>query len=526
VQGARFAKLIRAAGLEGAAAVAAAAIAAAAILIATAPHGPRVSTDSVFYLSASDSLRAGQRLVVYDGSPLTQVAPGFPVAIAVVGEVAGGGLLGARIVNSLCLGFIVLAGWVLLRRHVGSRASRLAGVAGLASAPTLFVISSAAWSEPLFIAVVLATALAVEMVLERPGARRWVIVAGLVAGCSVAVRYSGIWLIATAAFVFLAANRRASTLRVRVQRTALFLLVASIVPALVVQRNLRLTKHPFAIYGKSATSVAQNLSAAADEITGWLVPGAAASAVRAVLLAALIAGFGMSIVSWTRRARSPGRTSDGGRSTVGQRRVPLWPLGLLASGYVVFLVIAASTENLDPVGPRLLSPAFVPAVVLALAGLDRLLASSVSRGALIAVGAGVVVMWLAAQLDVTRMDFNYLRHNGSGFTDRPWRGSELVSLVRRRGTPPTFTNFPEALFFLTSIRSRCWPSLTPTVCGRSAPDLTRGGAGGPAYLAWFTASGRTHPFVPPALVGRLQLIEVASVPDGRLYRVRARQPGG
>jgi hypothetical protein len=34
-------------------------------LVATAPHGPRVSTDSVLYISTADSLRAGDGLRWY-----------------------------------------------------------------------------------------------------------------------------------------------------------------------------------------------------------------------------------------------------------------------------------------------------------------------------------------------------------------------------------------------------------------------------------------------------------------------------
>ncbi|MEA2351990.1 MAG: hypothetical protein QOJ14_404 [Thermoleophilaceae bacterium] len=517
-----FVRLIRAPGLETVAVLAVAAMAAAAVLIATAPHGPRVSTDSVFYLSTSDNLRSGHGLLSFKGTPLTTLPPGFPVVNAAVGEVAGESLLAARLLNSLCLGFIVIAGWMLLRRHVGSKALRLAGVVGLAIAPTLFVISSAVWSEPLFVALALATALGLEMALERPRQWRWVVVTGLLAGCSFSVRYSGTWLCASGAFVLLAATRRAMPRRERAQRAGLFLLVAGIVPVLVVLRNLQLTPgYLLGGHGKSMTSLGQNLSDAAGGISRWFIPDVPAGALRAEFLAALLAAFGVWLVGRRRLPRPRGRGQDAGRSTDGPHRPPVWPLGVLAFGYVAFLLASASTAYLDPIDPRLLSPAFVPAVVVALAGLDRLLSSSASRGALVAVGAGVVVMWIGAQLHVTRVEFNRLRHNGSGFTARPWRGSALVSLLRGRGVSPTFSNFTDALFFLTSTRADCWPSRSVSVCRQSGPNLARVRAADPAYLAWFAEPGHARPYVPAALVPRLRLIEVASVSGGRLYRVRA-----
>jgi hypothetical protein len=480
-------------------------------MLATAPHGPRVSTDSVFYLSASDSLRAGHGLLTFNGSPLTTLGPGFPVADAVVAGVVGGTLLGARILNALCLGLIVIAAWLLLRRHVRSAPLRLAGLVGMAGASTLFTVSSAVWSEPLFLAFVLAALVALERALEHPRVRRWVIGAGMLAGLSFSVRYSGAWLCATAAFVLLVANRHALAGRERVRRAVLFLLVAAVVPVAVVVRNLRLTPgYLLGGHAMSTTSLGQNLSDAAREIGRWLVPDVAAGALHAELLVAAIAVVG----AW---AVSHGRAAAPTSSSV---RAPLWPLGLFACGYVAFLLVSASTAHLDPIDPRLLSPAFVPAVVVVLAGVDRLLESSAARSAVAAAAAGVVVLWIGAQVHVTRDEFSYLRHHGTGFTDRPWRDSALVSLVKHRRVEPTFSNFTDALYFLTGKRAACWPSLSLSVCRHQEPDLARVDAARPAYLVWFAEPGRARAFVPRASARRLRLVEVASTPDCRLYSVR------
>ena len=498
-----------------------AAISAAAVLTATAPHGPRVTSDSVYYLSTADSIRAGHGLVAFDGVQVTHWPPGFPGTVAVVGEVAGANsVLGARILNALCLAFIVLAGWVLLRRHVSSPALRLGGVAGLAIAPTLFVISSSAWSEPLFVALMLAATLGLELALERPGVHRWVIVSALLAGASFFVRYSGIWLLATGAFVLLVANRSALTRRERVQRAALFLIIASVLPALVIERNLRLTNgYPFSQRGGPNISVAD---AAADEalaIGRWLVPEAATSGVRAALATLLLGALAAWTVSWTRRRHTPDSRRDHSRLSDNSQRVPLWPLALLASGYLAFLLGSVATAYTDPIGPRLLSPAFVPGVVVAFAGVDRLLARSAPRDSLVAACAAGIVMWLGAQALATRGEFNRLRADGAGYTEQRWRSSELLALVRDRGIRPTFTTRTDALYFGTAIRAGCWPTQTPTVCTQSGPNLNLLAVSRSAYLAWFAEPGRTRPFMPAALMRRVRLTEVARVADGRLYRV-------
>jgi hypothetical protein len=519
---ARFAELVRDSRLEAGAALAAAVLAAAAVLGATAPRGPQVSPDSVFYLAAADSFRGGEGLLSFDGSPLTLFPPGFPVGVATFGEVAGGDLLGARVLNSLCLALIVIAGWVLLRRHVRSTVLRLVGLAGVAAAPTLFSVSSAVWSEPLFIALMLLVALVLEAELERSRGRRWLVLAGLLAGCAFSVRYSGIWVAGAGAFVLLAANRRELTRRARTHRAGLFLLAACIVPALVVLRNLRADGRPFGPRVDPSRSLGENTADAIDGIWRWFVPDVAAHALRAEFLAALVMAFGVWLVTRKRTTGSGERADSASRATESADRAPLWPLVLLALGYVAFLVVSASTTSLDPIGPRLLSPAFVPLVVAALAGVDRVLTSSLARGPLIALGAGLVVLWVGAQLQLTRVQFDNLRHNGSGYTERGWQDSALVSLVRRREVAPRFSNYPQALYFLTSTpRSGCWPTPALGVCTFEGPDLKQLSAAETAYLAWFDEAGLTDPYLPPALVRRLRLVEVARVADGGLYRVAA-----
>lgn len=487
-------------------------VAAAAILIATAPHGPQVTTDSVHYLSMADNLRSGHGLISFSGSPVTVFPPGFSIVLAGAGEIADSSLLGVRILNALCMAFVVVAGWLLLRRHVRTRALRLAGVASLAVAPTLFLISSSAWSEPLFVSLVLAAALAMETAVEQPRARRWVVAAALLAGASFAVRYSGMWLIGTAGFVLLAANRITVNRRERVQRGGLFLLIASIVPALVVVRNLGLDEGlPLGAHGTAATSFSENASATVDVIRGWLLPDVEALSLRSELVAALIAAAAVAVLSWRRgpdrHAREPARA-------------PLWPLALLAFGYLLFLLASTARVFTDPIGPRLLVPAFVPMLVVAFSVVDRLVATPVSRVPLAAAVAGVVVLWLGAQLQVTRGAFSSLRHNGAGYTEARWRNSELASLVRDRAPRYVVTNYPAPLYFVTSIPSGCWPNPTPPLCGPSGPDLGPFEAADPAPLAWFSEPGHELPSVPPPLVRRLRVTEVARVVDGRLDRVR------
>jgi Dolichyl-phosphate-mannose-protein mannosyltransferase len=492
-----------------------AACAAAAVLIATAPHGPRVTSDSVLYLSTADSVRAGHGLLFYEGLPLTQYPPGFPVLLAGAGEVAGSSVLGARLLNALCLALVVLLGWLLLRNHVRSRALRLAGAIALALAPTLFFVSSTAWSEAPFLVLTLASVLALEAALARPRLRRWVVAAALLAGGSFWLRYSGLWLIVTVPVVLLVANRRMLTARERLTRAGLFVLVACVTGAFVVERNLRLTDgYPFSNRGPANTSVGQALSDTAAELARWFVPDGASAALRVLLVAALIATLGAWMASRRTTAARPRATAH---------RATLWPLALLVAGYVAVLLVSTSAF-LDPIGARLLSPAFVPVIVLALAGVDHLVARTGSYRPLIVTAAALTLVWLGAQTQATEAQFSDLRHDGSFYTGPRWRSSALMALVDGGGIRPAYSNRTDVLYFRTSLFANCWPTRTQTVCTASGPNLDLLGQSGSGYLAWFDEPGGSVPYLPRAVAGRVRLTLVRRVADGALYRVRRLAP--
>jgi dolichyl-phosphate-mannose-protein mannosyltransferase len=500
--------------LEPAVAGVAAVIAGAGILAATT-LGPGVSTDSVFYLGASDSLRAGDGLRAFDGSPMTVFPPGFPVALAVVGAVVGEAELAARVLNALCVAAIVLLAWLLLRRHVRSTPLRLAGVLAVAGAPALFINSAVALSEPLFLVFVLAAALALERAIESPDRRRWAAVAGFLMGAAFCVRYTGTWFIAAGALILLVANRDVVGARGRLTRAAAFLVAATPLPALVVGRNLGLGEgHPLGASRATGRSVGQNLSDLGEGLKQWLLPPEAAGALRVSLLAVALA-VALALVV---RCRAVARREPAGRP-------PLWPLALLGGGYLAFLLASTSASYVDPIATRLLVPAFVPLVVVAVAGLDRLVAAGpVLRTPIAAAVALTMLLWLAAEAQATRWHYVVRRHQGFGYTELRWQHSQLVALLRQRGIRPDYTNMADALFFLTGDPARCWPSLEITYCRGSAPDLSRLRDPRPAHLAWFAEYGRAGPFVPRAVGRRVRLVEVAAVADGRLYRVVPRAP--
>lgn len=125
-------------------------------LYATQPLGLAISPDSVDYLSAARSLGLGRGFVGYTGEQMTSWPPLFPVLLALFQQLGLSPLVAARLLNAALWGATTLlaATWIVSV----TRSVLLALLASLwiALSPMLLYYASMLWSEPLFVALIVA----------------------------------------------------------------------------------------------------------------------------------------------------------------------------------------------------------------------------------------------------------------------------------------------------------------------------------------------------------------------------------
>jgi 4-amino-4-deoxy-L-arabinose transferase-like glycosyltransferase len=176
--------------------VAVAAFVAAAVLLATA-SGLGVSPDGVAYLSLADETRTrGSPYALLAPSP-THYAPLWAILVGAISAVSGADdLLGiGRFLNALLAASIAVLVYLAARRSAAVPAwwaTVAAAVAALSFA--LFRLSVRALTEPLFVALILATLLLVEVSVQRHS-RRLVLSAAAMAAAVVLTRFAGIAII-------------------------------------------------------------------------------------------------------------------------------------------------------------------------------------------------------------------------------------------------------------------------------------------------------------------------------------------
>jgi 4-amino-4-deoxy-L-arabinose transferase-like glycosyltransferase len=498
-------------------------LAAIATWIATR-HGPSMSPDSVTYLSAARNLASGHGYTDFTGQALTNFPPGYPSLIAATRVVGASVATGARIVNAVSFGAIVLLAWVLVRRHVTSMPIALGTTALVAISPALINIASNAWSEPLYCALALAFIVALEhAIVVKEHQVRSIAAAAVLAGLAFLVRYVGLSLLVVGSLVLIASSYR-DGMRAASRRLAQFWIVGLVIPALWILRNAGSgTRFILGPRVASPESWGSFIGRFVDGVASLFTPNGIPLTGALVAVVVGLGGLGFSVARYRRTDPKP--------------RTPSRVLALViyVSVYVVVVVSAGKTAGAS-VNQRIVTPLYVPVLILGAVLLEVTLRrlASVGEGRWVAIAPGFVVLVVLTYLGSTAASFaSQTWSNGEaarGYTQENSEGFQLVPVVE--ALPPRAmiaTNRPWTLFEATG-RQPIVPSpgkVAPelSLIPISVSELASQSCKRPVYLAWFV-DGAQWPYTPAQLARHhLGLRSVQTLSDGAvLYSIRPPDP--
>lgn len=199
------------------------------LVIYSTANGPWGNTDPVAYISTARSLANGQGLGYYEANAAFKAYTIQPPFYSIV--LSAFGLLGINLVaaarwfnTSAFVASIFIAGWILFRF---SRVPALGIIASamLCAFPFMVVMSSSAYSEPLFILLVLSGGLYLLYYLQHDKLYD-LILCGLLFGVLPLTRYVGIAMIISAGLsILLFSSGKAWS---QVKKAILFVIVASL----------------------------------------------------------------------------------------------------------------------------------------------------------------------------------------------------------------------------------------------------------------------------------------------------------
>ncbi|MBZ0270226.1 glycosyltransferase family 39 protein [bacterium] len=229
---------------QGAAAVAGMVAVATIVMIALAPYAyPFYDDDSTTYIEAGRNFAHGRGLVTWpygtseldrEFVPLQLFPPGYPILISIAVRTGASAEAAATWIPRLCFVLLVPVLYGVLRFAMG-RGAALAATAVSCFLPAVLFQSMCAMSDVVFLLFVLLAFRCLFRGVES-GDRRWLLSAGLLAGCASVVRNAGYAApIAVSVALLVCGHRR---------RIPLYLAGFAAAYAPLVVRNLRLFGTP------------------------------------------------------------------------------------------------------------------------------------------------------------------------------------------------------------------------------------------------------------------------------------------
>ncbi len=493
-----------------------ASVAFAGVLWVTAPPGPGVQRVSAAYLGAAQSLVQGHGFRVPTAawnagdstSPLTHYAPGFPTAIALPVAMGFPPLQGARLVEALAA-FVTMAVLVAL----AGDAVGMGTAAGLALAlllmPVMVDLHLMVLSEPLFLALIALTMATMVAAPDTP------VAAGVCAAGALAVRYSGIGVVAGVA-VWALLGGGPPKARLRRAAGALAPTVVLGLAWIVTVRSVggAAIRH-LGFYGGLPGALADG----GETLARWLVPTVqpagwvwwVAVPAAVVVAAVLTAGGRRAYRLWQLLPQDlPMQSSTNVPQLVAARA--LGASAVLAGAYAAALVGARLfADGSFTFDVRLVSPLIM---IVSLAFAVAAATWWRSAGRLPRLGLAVLLLvWGGASLAATRTRVHESMTYGLDFAGDAWRGSPVLEWVRADGIRrPMYSNWPSLPYLYLDRPARGVPSSGDAATLRAFGDSVAAHDGvvlvftldNPAYVAG------------DSLVAGAGLRVLASYPGGRV----------
>ena len=497
---------------------------AALILLNTCRYGAGLSPDSVGYIAAARNLVAGKGLVTYTGAVLTEQPLLYPVFLATISRISGADSLSlAPIVNAFFFGVIVYLSAVLIFKHSNSIYFTIFGTAAVLISMPLTKVSVMAWSEPLFIYFVLLFIFYAELYLVE-GKAAWLVLFSASAALACLTRYVGVTLILSGALIILLFLK--DNIKIKFLHLLIFGFISAVPLGIWTVRNHIYTGTFFGPRASSKFSLLDNLRFTVNAIYSWIVPdkileyGYTSMGITATAIAVFVA----AIICFVRYASNENRL---------ELKAALRLLGppIIFTGiYTGFLIISSTTTAYDNINFRLLSPVYVPVVLIVLSFAQQLAESlkehfpqkSINR--LLAVIA--VVVLLATLALITRSTVICLRQGAGEYHGKVWQNSSLIQYLRSRPLEknrPVYSNDPDALYILANISSRMSPARTaynsPAAQNVLSDLKTLWPEQSPAYLIWFDNCPREYLFTVGQLGTIADISQTERFADGAIYIV-------
>jgi hypothetical protein len=231
--------------------------------------GIGMSPDSISYISASQSLLAGEGFINLNGLPFVHWPPLYPVVLTFFKLFGMNYALTMTLMNFLFFITTILLSSLLIKKQTGSFAFAIMLAAFCIFSKPLFYVWTFAWSEPFFIMIIVSFFYCLHTYMKQPSFRNIVILALITISTTLA-RYPGIVMLPIfGLYIFL--NTKTNFIK-RSFYAIMWTIIAAMPLILWIARNILLTGTPFGERWKDVKSFYDTTVLYGKIINSWFLP--------------------------------------------------------------------------------------------------------------------------------------------------------------------------------------------------------------------------------------------------------------
>jgi hypothetical protein len=481
------------------------------LLASTSAYGPGLSSDSITYLAAGENLAAGNGFRTYDGSFYYYWPPFFPLLLAFLNLICLPPVGSIRIINAFLFGLLIYLTGAMLRRYLRMLVLAIIGSMVVLLSPAVFRMAMYVLTDFLFSFLAILFLFALDRFARNQKTGTLAVSAAIVA-LAFLTRYIGLSMVLTG-IIWLFFRQR-DRLAERLRHTILFVSIAVLPICLWIVRNILIVGSPGGGREVSQNSLWSNLYAAGQVIAGWFLPSLISPPVQILIFVPAMTILGGICIFIIRRNRSEGPPTI----------IVLSSLFLVI--YISLIIVIATATTIDMPNSRLLTPIFVPLIIVILFGLDTIISRRPGwlsgRYPIL-----LLVLCMAAIYPAVRVIPKAISiyRNGIGFFGKKsWHESKILEHLRIHPVPaPVYSNGPEALYYYAGICAGESPQKFLCNSPRSKADnldrFLKSASDGEWYLVWFNHLKRDYLYNIEELQLHFKLEEQARLADGVVYRV-------
>jgi len=475
-----------------------------AIYLFTRYSGVGISYDSVMYASTANNLQAHGSLVAFDKLPLACFPVFYPFFLGLIQFITNVDPFRAgTVINGILFASVIfLSGWIIEKFSSYQKIYKWFILVGVLVSPALIEIYTYLWSETLFVLEILLFIMAYRYYLQSH-TLKWLVVAATVTAIACVTRYVGVTIIATGCLLLLLDSALSIS-----KKAGHILLFAGISMSLLLGnmvKNKLATSFSTGYATPSVTSFSKNLYYFGTVMCDWgnlktgkyLYPYSIA--IACILLLTLIIVFFCKAYQHKISYQ-----------VVMIAFIPIFSL---------FVIITSSIHKIDQINNRLLSPIYIPLLIVSTSWIPDTLTKIKANFKVIITGLVIIMMFAFAysnlKADLQRYHYEY-NYGIPGYNSDDWNKTEIVTWLRKNKNTfnrqiPIYTDAHEAVYAYTNLSSQLVPYAF------NSDEIKKFYNKKHFYVIWFNSLYNTGLINLPDILKNTKLTKVETFKEGAVY---------